>query len=290
MAAVDHAPSTGAEGPALVLLALAFQEVGASLAVMVFPAAGPIGMAALRLCLSALVLWALVRPRTRGLPRSSWVAVTAYGLVLAAMNVFFYLSLEHLPLGTAVTLEILGPLTLSVILGRSRLSALWALIALGGVLLLGGNPQAGPDPLGVVFALTAGGLWAGYIMLTRRTGEHFVGLAGLTLGMSIGGLAVAPLALVTAGAALFAPTVLLAGLAIALLSSTIPYALEMRALRRMSPGSFAILLALAPAVAALAGLALLGQHLGVWGYLGIGLIVLAGIGATRPQSTPAAAR
>ena len=264
-----------------MLVGLATQEVGASLAVMVFPQAGPIGMVALRMCFSAVVLWILVRPRLRGRHPRSWLVVAGYGTVLAAMNVCFYLALERLPLGTTVTLEMLGPLTLSVILGRRWMSLLWAAIALAGVIFLAGNPSTQLDPLGVTFALAAAVFWAGHILLTRGAGQHFSGFDGLTLGMTIGGLLVAPLALATTGVALFSPKILVIGLAIALLSSTIPYACEMRALRILSPGVFAVLLAQAPAIAAVAGWLILGQQLGAMSYVGIILVVVAGVGATR---------
>ncbi|WP_261624624.1 EamA family transporter [Nesterenkonia marinintestina] len=273
----------GVQGPALVVLAISFTQIGSAVAAMVFTMAGPVGTVALRLGLSALVLWLVVRPGLRGVSRLSWAAAAGYGLVLAAMNVLFYLAIDRIPLGTAVTLELLGPLTLSVITGRRWLSLLWAVVAGAGVVLLSWNPSESLDPLGVVFALGAGVMWACYILLTRAAGRHFAGLAGMTLGMSIGALAVVPFAVATTGAVFLRPEVLLAGLGVALLSSTIPYALEMRALRSVPPSMFAVLLALSPAVAALSGLVLLGQDLGVVGYLGIVCVVVAGVGATRTK-------
>lgn len=280
--AAPHPPS-GAQGPALVVLAISFAQTGSAVAAMVFSLAGPVGTVALRLGLSALVLWLLVRPSLRGISRLSWGAAAGYGLVLAAMNVLFYLAIDRIPLGTAVTLELLGPLTLSVIAGRRLLSLLWAVIAGLGVLLLSWNPSETLDPLGVVFALGAGVMWACYILFTRAAGRHFSGLAGMTLGMSVGALAVVPFAVTTTGTVFLRPEVLLVGLAVALLSSTIPYALEMRALRTVPPSTFAVLLALSPAVAALSGLLLLGQDLGAAGYAGIVLVVVAGIGASRTK-------
>lgn len=277
--------SNAARGAGMVLLALVFQEAGAAIAVLAFPAAGPIGMVALRLTFSALILWPFVRPRLRGVTRQAWATVVTYGLVLAAMNVFFYLALSRLYLGTAVTLELMGPIALSVLVARRWVSALWAAIAIVGVILLGGG-GADLDPLGVVFALAAATLWAVYILVTKRTGDHFPGLSGLTIGMSIGAAAVLPVAILTTGPALFSPDVLALGLGIALLSSTIPYALEMLALRRLAPGVFAILLALAPAVAAITGQLMLGQSLGVGSWVGIVLVVVASVGATRTKPAP----
>lgn len=270
-----------AHGSALVLFGLGFQQIGAALAVLVFPVAGPVGMVALRLLLSAGVLWAIIRPRVRGLSAQSWRTAAAYGLVLAGMNVAFYLALARLPLGTTVTLEILGPLTLSVIAGRRWLSVLWAATAFSGVAMIGWDPVTDLDPVGVGFALLAAALWAAYILLTKRTGEQFSGLVGLTIGMTVGGIAVAPAAVVITGPALFDPTILLVGLGVALLSSTLPYAMEMLALRRLSAGTFAILLALAPAMAAVAGFLLLGQQLSIYALMGMALVVTAAMGSVR---------
>jgi inner membrane transporter RhtA len=203
------------------------------------------------------------------------------------MNVCFYLALDRLPLGTAVTIEVLGPLTLSVLAGRRWLSALWAALAFAGVLLLGGGAHD-LDLVGVLFALGAAALWAAYILLSKRTGAVFPGLSGLAIGMAVGGVAVLPFALATAGGALWSPTVLLIGASVALLSSAAPYAVELLALRRLPAHAFAVLMALAPAVAALAGLAVLGQALSPMEYSGIALVVAAGVGAVR-SAVPRAA-
>lgn len=251
---------------------------------MLFPQVGPIGMVTLRLVFAALILLAVARPALRGHPRSAWGSAVGFGLVLAAMNVCFYLALDRIPLGPAVTLEILGPLALSVIAGRRWTSALWAGVALVGVLLLGGvllhsGPTAALDPIGVVLALAAGALWIGYILLSARTGTEFPGLNGLAIAAAIGALVTIPLAATTAGTALFDPVILLLGLGVAALSSAVPYALEFVALRRLSAATFSILLASAPAIAAIAGLLVLGQELTTPQWLGIACVVGAGIGA-----------
>ncbi|MGK9147990.1 EamA family transporter [Plantibacter flavus] len=270
----------------LVVAGLVCQEVGASISVTLFPQIGPIGMVTLRLVFSAIILLAIARPVLRGHTAGSWGSAIGFGLVLAGMNTFFYLSLERIPLGPAVTLEILGPLTLSVIAGRRWISALWAGVALIGVLLLGGvllhrGETAALDPLGTLFALIAGTLWVGYILLSSRTGKAFPGLNGLAIAAAVAALATIPLAAVTAGPNLFDPVILLLGLGVAVLSSAIPYALEFIALRRLSPATFAIILASAPAIAAIAGLVLLAQQLTVPQWAGIGCVVVAGIGAVR---------
>lgn len=277
-------PSQAATGALLVLAGLVCQELGASIAVTLFPQVGPIGMVTLRLVFAALILLAVARPALGGHPRSAWGSAVGFGLVLAAMNVCFYLALDRIPLGPAVTLEILGPLALSVIAGRRWTSALWAGVALVGVLLLGGvlfhsGPTAALDPLGVVLALAAGALWIGYILLSGRTGTEFPGLNGLAIAAAIGALVTIPLAATTAGTALFDPVILLLGLGVAALSSAVPYALEFVALRRLSAATFSILLASAPAIAAIAGLLVLGQELTTPQWLGIACVVGAGIGA-----------
>jgi inner membrane transporter RhtA len=269
-----------AYGPALILMELAFQEVGASLAVTVFPSAGPVGMVALRMCFSAAVLWIIIHPNLRGRSAKDWGTAAAYGLALAAMNSCFYMALERLPLGATVTLEMLGPLTLSVVLGRRWVNALWAIIALGGVLLLAGDVHVPADPLGIGFALIAACLWAGCILLTRTAGRRFQGLDGLTLGMTIGGLGMLPLAAFNTGAVLLNPHILITGFAIAILSSAIPYAVEMIVLRRLAPEIFSVLLSLAPAVAALTGWIMLGQRLTLLACAGIALVIVAAMGAT----------
>lgn len=277
-------PSQAATGALLVLAGLVCQELGASIAVTLFPQVGPIGMVTLRLVFAALILLTVARPALRGHPRSAWGSAVGFGLVLAAMNVCFYLALDRIPLGPAVTLEILGPLALSVIAGRRWTSALWAGVALVGVLLLGGvllhsGPTAALDPLGVILALAAGALWIGYILLSARTGTEFPGLNGLAIAAAIGALVTIPLAATTAGTALFDPVILLLGLGVAALSSAVPYALEFVALRRLSAATFSILLASAPAIAAIAGLLVLGQELTTPQWLGIACVVGAGIGA-----------
>ena len=277
-------PSQAATGALLVLAGLVCQELGASIAVTLFPQVGPIGMVTLRLVFAALILLAVARPALGGHPRSAWGSAVGFGLVLAAMNVCFYLALDRIPLGPAVTLEILGPLALSVIAGRRWTSALWAGVALVGVLLLGGvllhsGPTAALDPIGVVLALAAGALWIGYILLSARTGTEFPGLNGLAIAAAIGALVTIPLAVTTAGTALFDPVILLLGLGVAALSSAVPYALEFVALRRLSAATFSILLASAPAIAAIAGLLVLGQELTTPQWLGIACVVGAGIGA-----------
>jgi len=271
--------ATSAAG--LVVVGLACQEVGAAFAVGLFPHLGPLGVVMLRLVFSALVLLAIARPRVRGHSRSAWAAVVRFGVVLALMNALFYLALERLPLGVTVTIEVLGPLALSVITSRRSVAWLWAAIALAGVVALGGGGWDRLDALGVMFALGAAASWAGYILASARVGAEFPRLDGLALGMSVGAVLALPFGVVAAGGALMRADLLAVGAAVAVLSSTIPYAMELVALRRLAASAFSILMSLAPAVAALAGFVLLGQRLAWLELIGIALVIAASIGAVR---------
>ncbi|QAY61729.1 EamA family transporter [Microbacterium protaetiae] len=265
-------------------------DAGAAIAVLVFPRVGPLGMVMLRLVFSALILLALTRPRLRGHGRDDWLSVLGYGVVLATMNSLFYLALERLPLGVTVTIEVLGPLVLSIVASRRASAWLWAVIAFAGVLCLGGGGWDAIDPLGVVFALGAAASWAFYILAAARVGQRFAKLDGLAIAMSIGALLSLPFGIVAAGAALVRPEVLGLGAAVALLSSTIPYALELIALRRLPASAFAILMSISPATAVLAGFVLLGQRLTALELVGIALVVAAGVGAVRAGVAEAGAR
>lgn len=272
----------------LVLAGLALQEVGASIAVLLFPQTGAAGMVTLRLVLSAVVLLVVCRPRFRGHGRSGWLTVVGFGISLAGMNLLFYEALVRLPLGAAVTIEVVGPLVLSVIVGRRLIGWLWAALALAGVVLLGRGGLTELDPLGVLFAAGAGAMWAAYILLSARTSRAFAKLDGLAIAMTVGALLVLPFGVASAGPVLLQPSILGLGLAVALLSSTIPYALELRALRSLPPAAFSILMSLAPATAAAAGFVILGQQLGPLQILAVGLVVVASAGAvlTNPRATP----
>ena len=275
------AARTSGSAVALVVAGLACQEVGASIAVLLFPTVGPLGMVMLRLVFSAIVLLAIARPRWRGHGRRAWADVVLFGLVLAGMNGLFYLALERLPLGVTVTIEVLGPLTLSIIASRRASSWLWAGLALVGVVALGGGGWDRLDPLGVLFALGAAASWALYILSAARVGAAFPKLDGLALAMTAGALVALPFGVADAGAALLRPEILALGAAVAVLSSTLPYAFELVALRRLPASAFAILMSLAPATASLAGFVLLGQHLSWLEIAGVGLVIAASIGAVR---------
>ncbi|WP_345153187.1 EamA family transporter [Arthrobacter ginkgonis] len=268
----------------MVLIGLVCQEVGASVAVLLFPSTGPLGMAALRLGFSALILLAVLRPRLRGHARRDWAVAGAFGAVLAGMNMLFYAALERLPLGTAVTLELLGPLVLSVAMSRRLSGWLWAGLAFAGVALLGHGGIDRLDPVGVGLALGAAAMWAGYILLSAKAGRHFPKLDGLALAMGFAAILSLPMGLASAGTALLRPDILLLGAAVAVLSSAVPYALELLALRRLPESTFSILMCLAPAAAAAAGFVILGQGIEVVEMLAIALVIAASIGALRSTS------
>ena len=275
--AVRRGAPLGAVG--LVIAALASQEVGASIAVLLFPQAGAAGMVMLRLVFSAIVLLLIARPRIRGMSARDWGRVALYGAALAVMNITFYQAIARIDLGAAVTIEVLGPLILSVVVARRASAWLWALLAFAGVAVLGWGGFERLDPIGVLFALAAAASWAGFILASAKVGTSFPGLQGLALGMSVGALISLPLGILDAGAALLQPHILGLGLAVAMLSSAIPYALELTALRRLSASAFSVLMSLAPAMATLAGVVLLGQLIGWIEGIGIALVIVASIGA-----------
>ncbi|WP_285136556.1 EamA family transporter [Microbacterium sp. lyk4-40-TSB-66] len=274
---------------ALVLVGLACQEVGASFAVMLFPQTGPLGIVMLRLVFSALLLLLIARPGLRGHTGYAWRSVVGFGVVLASMNGLFYLALARLPLGVTVTIEVLGPLTLSILTASGIARWLWAGLALTGVVALGAGGWDRLDVLGVVFALGAAVSWALYILASARVGREFPRLDGLALAMTVGAVMALPFGIWQAGPALLRVDLLALGAAVALLSSTIPYALELVALRRLPASAFAILMSLGPATASIAGFLLLGQHLSWLEIVGIALVIAASIGAVLAAARRSAA-
>lgn len=277
--ATRNSAPLGAVG--LVVLGLLCQEVGASIAVLLFPSVGPIGMVSLRLGFSAIILLAICRPSLRGRSRSDWLVVVAFGLILATMNALFYIALERIPLGPTVTIEVLGPLVLSVVVSRRASAWLWAILAFAGVVLLSQGGFDRLDPIGVLFAVGAGACWAGYILMSAQTGRRFEGLDGLSIAMTIGAIVTIPFGIASAGATLFRPEILLLGAAVAVASSAIPYGLELVALRRLAAGTFSILMSVSPAIATLAGLVILHQRLSPLQVVAIVLVILASMGAVR---------
>ncbi|HVU91364.1 MAG TPA: EamA family transporter [Jatrophihabitans sp.] len=275
----------------MVLGGIASVQFGAAFADQLFDDAGPGGVVLLRLLLSAAVLLAVARPSLRGRSAADVRAAVAFGLVLAGMNWSFYEALDRLPLGVAVTIEFTGPLAVAVAGSRRTLDLLWAALAAGGVLLLALRGGAhGVHAAGVLLALVAAACWAGYILLSQRVGSAFAQLDGLAIALAVGTLLVIPVGVVQGGSALVRPEVFGGGFAVAMLSSLIPYSLEIMALRRLSASTFGLLMSLEPAVAALAGVIVLGQSLTAVLSLALGMVVIASAGNTltarrllRPQ-------
>ncbi|QWC85501.1 EamA family transporter [Nocardioidaceae bacterium] len=277
----------------LVLGAVVSVQVGAGVAKSGFEAAGATGLVFLRLGIAAVILVVLVRPRLRGHSARAWRTVVAYATALAVMNWAFYQAFARIELGIAVTIEFLGPLAVAVLGSRRVRDVGWALLAGLGVAALGLGPTE-LDPAGVGFALLAAAAWAAYILTSAGTGRHWEGLDGLAVASTLAALMVVPPLLLPAGSAglpagstfldLFTPTVLLAGAGAALLSSVIPYALELRALRSLPPRTFGVLLSLEPAVAAAVGVVLLSERLELLGWVAIAAVVAASIGATRSRA------
>lgn len=265
----------------LLLGSIASVQFGAAFANRLFAQAGPGGVVFLRLALSALMLVIAVRPAVRGRTRGDYGAVVAYGLILGTMNWSFYEALDRLPIGVAVTIEFTGPLAVAIAGSRRALDALWVLFAGGGVLLLAVHGDAHDiDALGVLFALIAGVCWAGYILVSKRVGATFAQLDGLAIALCIGALVTMPAGIVQGGSALGRGSVLVGGVAVALLSSIIPYSLELIALRRLSTAAFGLLMSLEPAVAALAGVIVLSQPLHAVTAAAIVMVVTASVGTT----------
>ena len=264
--------------PLLVLAAVVSVQFGGALAATLVPRIGAAGSVALRLVLAAAVLLAVARPRLRRRSRADWITVSAFAVVLALMNLSFYASLARLPIGVAVTVEFIGPLVLATALSRQLRDLVAVAGAALGVVLVSGAltaPRHQLEVTGILLALAAGACWAAYILLSARTGTHFAQLDGLAIAMAIAAVLVAPVGLATAGTALFTWDALWRGAGIALLSSVLPYSLELIALRRLSARVFGVLLSLEPAVAALAGLVVLGQALSRPQLLGLACVMAA---------------
>jgi inner membrane transporter RhtA len=265
--------------PVLVVGAVASVQSGAAVATKLFPAVGPAGAVFLRLVFSALVVWALARPRVRSVPKQPLMLGVGFGLVLAVMNLCFYLSLNRVPLGVAVTVEFLGPLGVAVAGSRRLLDLIWVGLAGIGVALLAGSGGR-VDLVGILLAATAGACWAAYILLSQRVGRMLPGLTGLAIALSVGAVVMAPIGIVVGGSALVRPENLGRGAAIAVLSSAVPYSLELAALRRLEASVFSVLMSLEPAMGALSGLVFLGQSLRWQEWVAVGCVMAASVGAT----------
>ena len=261
-------------------------QIGLALSVPLFGEIGPLGTVWLRLAWAAVILLVAVRPRPWRFRRPILLATVALGVVTAGVTMLFMAAIARMPLGVASALEFLGPLGVAVARGRGRRRLLWPGLAAAGVLVLTHPWQGGGDLLGVAFALGAAACWAGYILLTQAVGDEVAGLAGLAVSILVAALVATPFTAVwgageVGGGPALTPHLLLAGLGLALLLPVIPFALEMNALRRLTTAAFGTLMCLEPALALLAGLALLGQVPSPWALAGVALVVAAGLGAER---------
>lgn len=273
----------------LVLVSIASVQLGSSLAKDLYSQAAPLTVVWLRLLGAAVVLAVLVRPRLRGHTLTDWVWVTAYGLCMAGMNVTFYLAIERIGIGMAVTLEFLGPLGVAAASSRRLRDLFWVALAAVGVALLGFAP-GDLDPVGVAWALAAAALWGAYILLAGPTGRRWSGVSGVSVAFAIGLVAVTPL---VAGLGLLpgpVPMVWGIGLLLGLLSSAIPYGLEMVALRSLEPRVFGILMSLEPAAAALFALVLLGEAMRPVEVVAMACVMAASIGVVRSRAATTASR
>ncbi|MEP9364302.1 EamA family transporter [Nocardioides sp. CN2-186] len=269
----------------LVLIGILSVQFGAGIAKGLFDEVAPTTLVWMRLATSAIVLLAIARPSFRGLTRSDWLVVIAFGASLGIMNWSIYQAFARIPLGVAVTLEFVGPLTLAVIGSRRVRDLLWVLLAGLGVAMLGFEGGATLNVAGVLFALLAGAMWAAYILLASSTGRRFSGFDGLALASLVAVLLLTPFAIGIGGSALTDPRILLLGAAVGLLSSVVPYSCEMVALRTIAPSVFSILMSLEPGAAALAGMLVLGEFLTLEQWVALVCVVIASVGATRSTRT-----
>ena len=266
-------------GIALVVASMVSLQFGAAIAKTLIADIGAVGTVLLRIGIAAIGLCLVARPSIRGLGRADRLLIVAFGLSLAGMNTAYYAAIERLPLGVAVTIEFVGPLGVAIFGGLRRLDVAWALLAGVGLLLLSPIFSAHLDPVGVLFALLAGGCWAAYILLGSRVGATIPGISGLALALVVAAAVLVIPAVATAGTALLRPEVLGLGAVVAVLSSAIPYVFELEAMRALTPSSFGMLMSLEPAIAASIGAMALGERLGAAELVAIACVLVANVGA-----------
>lgn len=271
-------------GVLMVLGSCTSLQLGAAIATQLFPTLGAWGVTSLRMAFAAVILLLVVRPRIAGWTWHQWRSVILFGLALGGMNGFFYAGIDRIPLGAGVAIEFLGPLTLAAVLSRKMVDFLWVLLALCGMGVLGfeslTSSEAALDPLGVMFVLIAGAFWAGYVLTSSKVGKIVPGTGGLAMAMVVAAIAMAPVGGPMAVHAFSDPALLGVCAAVGLLSSVIPYSLELKALRVLPSATFSILLSLEPAFAALFGFFLLHQAISPLRFLAITLVILASMGTT----------
>lgn len=273
--------------PVLVLGAITSIQFGAALGATLFDRLGPGGAVTERLVTGAIVLLLIWRPRVRGRSRRELLLAALFGLILGCMNLSFYEAIDRIPLGIAVAIEMVGPLAVAVGGSRRPRDLVWVALAAAGILALTRGQTHGLDGLGIAFALAAGCLWGCYILVNARVGRTFSGGTGLAMAMVVASAVALPFGIAQAGGQLLALHSIVVGGVVGLLSSAIPYTLEMESLRRIAAPVFGVLMSLEPAVAAVAGFLVLDQGLGARTLGGIALVVLASVGASRRREAPA---
>jgi inner membrane transporter RhtA len=269
-------------GVALVGIGIVSVQVGAAIAKTLFPQLGPIGVVWLRLLIAGIIL-AITLPAAFSRVRQAWAIVMVFGLTLAAMNLFFYLSIDRIPLGVAVTVEFLGPLAVAIFAAHRAVDRLWAIPAGAGVALLGLRP-ADLDVVGLLFALLAGACWGAYILLSARVGRRISGTGGLAAALLVGAAAVTPIGVASVSTLYEQPSLVLGCIAVAVLSSTLPYTVELSALRRIPPALFGVLMSMEPAAAAAAGALVLDETLRAAEWAALVLVAAASIGAASSSA------
>jgi len=264
-----------------VILAMITIQSGASIAKQLFPIVGPEGTTALRLGFSSLILCLIFKPWKHLPTQGNRTSIVVYGLSLGGMNILFYYAIERIPLGIGVALEFTGPLAVALFSSRRKRDLFWVACAIAGILLLlpDMSSQDSLDPIGVILALAAGACWAAYILFGKKTGTQSSGGATVALGMTIAALVLVPYGGISQSSA-FTWGIIPLGIGIAILSSALPYTLEMVALRNMPAQGFSIMLSLEPAFAALAGFIILGELLTLWQWLAILLVIIASVGSS----------
>ncbi|WP_375738840.1 threonine/homoserine exporter RhtA [Pseudomonas boanensis] len=270
----------------VLMVAMASVQSGASLAKSLFPIIGAQGTTTLRLVFAALILLVVLQPWRARLNAGSLRTIIIYGMALGGMNLMFYMSLRTIPLGIAVALEFTGPLAVALFASRRPIDFVWIALAVLGLWLLLplGQTSDHLDHTGIAYALGAGVCWALYILFGQRAGADH-GMQGAALGVMVAALFIAPIGIVHAGSALLAPELLPVALGVALLSTAIPYSLEMIALTRLPAQTFGTLMSIEPAFGALSGLLFLGETLAASQWFAICCIILASIGCTA-TATP----
>lgn len=259
-------------------------QSGASIAKQLFPHVGPEGTTAYRLGFSAIILCIIFRP-WRHLPKK-WLPIVVYGLCLGGMNITFYYAIERIPLGIGVALEFTGPLAVALFSSQRKRDYLWVVFALLGIVLLLPDMSStdGLDPVGVALALIAGAFWAGYILFGKKTGNQGSSGATVALGMLVAAVVLVPYGAVSQGSALLNWQLIPLGIMIGILSSALPYSLEMVALRNMPAQGFSIMMSLEPAIAAVAGLLILGELLSFWQWVAVLMIIIASVGSSSSSA------